>query len=52
MSEGTIQETLIAAFSVVLVLTAVGAILYRIVIGDGQSRRLDKLKRDLEANKK
>ena len=50
MVEGTLMETLIAVGSVVLVLGAVGAILYRITVGDAQARKLDKLKAELEQN--
>jgi hypothetical protein len=52
MSEGTIMETMIAGGSVVLVVGAIAAIIYRITVGDGSSRRLDKLKDDFEKKKK
>lgn len=42
------METLIAGGSIVLVVGAVAAIVYRITVGDAASRRLDKLKDDLE----
>lgn len=45
------METLIVAGAVITVLTAVGAILYRITLGDAASRRLDKLKSELEQKK-
>jgi hypothetical protein len=52
MDEGTLQETLIAVGATIVVLGAVGALLWRITVGDPQKRRLDKLKAELEAEKK
>lgn len=51
MSEGTIMETMIAAGSVVLVVGAVAMLIYRITMGEGSARRLDKLKDDFEKKK-
>lgn len=51
MSEGTLMETLIAVGAVVTVFGAVGAIIYRIVVGDANTNRLDKLKAELEKDK-
>ncbi len=51
MSEGTVMETMIAAGSIVLVVGAVATIIYRITMGDGATRRLDKLKEDFEKKK-
>ena len=47
MAEGSFMETLIAVGAVTVVLTAVGSILYRITMGDGQAKRLERLKDDL-----
>ena len=52
MGEGKLMETLIVAGAVITVLTAVGATLYRITVGDAQTRRLEKLKKELERNPK
>jgi hypothetical protein len=52
MSEGQLMETLIAIGAVVVVFGAVGAILYRITIGDASARRLEKLKGELEKDGK
>lgn len=51
MSEGTLMETMIAVGAVVTVFGAVGAIIYRIVVGDAHANRLDKLKTELEQEK-
>lgn len=48
MSEGQLMETLIAGGSVVVVVGAIAAILFKVTVGDSESRRLDKLKRDLD----
>lgn len=48
MSEGTLMEVAIAVGAVVTVFTAVGAILYRITVGDRAARKLDRLKDELE----
>lgn len=45
------METIIAAGSVVTVVGAVSAILIRVTLGDGQKRRIEKLKRELLAEK-
>lgn len=52
MSEGMLMETLIAVGAVVVVFGAVGAILYRITVGDSSAKRLEKLKSELEKEKK
>lgn len=43
------METIIVIGAVTTVLTAITAILYRIVVGDRESRKLEKLKKKLEA---
>ena len=45
------METIIVIGAVTTVLTAISAIIYRIVVGDRQNRKLDKLKEQLEAQK-
>jgi hypothetical protein len=42
------METIIVIGAVTTVLTAITAILYRIVVGDRESRKLEKLKKSLE----
>ena len=51
MSEGTIMESMIAGGAVFLVVGAVATIIYRITMGDGAARRLDKLKEEFEKKK-
>jgi hypothetical protein len=51
MSEGTIMETMIAGGAVLLVVGAVSTIIYRITMGDGAARRLDKLKDQIEKDR-
>ena len=52
VAEGTLMESLIAAFAVVLVVGAIGALLFRIVRGDAEARKLEQLKQDLEAKQR
>ena len=47
MAEGTLMETMIAVGSAVTVLLAVGLITWRVIAGDAQKRRLEKLKEEL-----
>ncbi len=42
------MEVLIAGGAVVVVVGAITAILFRVTVGDSASRRLDKLKRDVD----
>jgi hypothetical protein len=42
------METIIVIGAVTTVLTAISAILYRIVVGDRETRKLEKLKKELE----
>ena len=48
MAEGKILETLIVVGALTVVLGAFSSILYRATLGDGQQRRLEKLKAELE----
>ena len=52
MSEGQVMETLIASGAVIVVVGAIAAILVKVTVGDSGSRRLDKLKRELEQKPK
>lgn len=47
MAEGTLMETMIAVGSAVTVLFAVALISWRLIVGDAQKRRLDRLKEEL-----
>ena len=49
---GKLMETLIVIGAVVTVLTAVTSILYRITVGDRQNKKLERLKAELEKQKK
>ena len=40
MSEGQLMETLIAGGAVVVVVGAIAAILFKVTVGDSESRRL------------
>jgi hypothetical protein len=48
MSEGQLMEALIAGGAVVVVVGAIASILFKVTIGNSESRRLDKLKRELD----
>lgn len=45
------MESLIAGGSVIVVVGAIAAILFKVTIGDSDSRRLDKLKKELDQKK-
>ncbi|MCC7108574.1 MAG: hypothetical protein IT382_04760 [Deltaproteobacteria bacterium] len=47
MAEGTLMETMIAVGSAVTVVFAVALIAWRLMAGDAQKRRLEKLKEEL-----
>lgn len=47
MAEGTLMETMIAVGSALTVLCAVALLTWRLIAGDAQKRRLEKLKEEL-----
>lgn len=52
MAEGTVMETMIAVGAAATVLLAVGMITWRLIAGDAQKRRLEKLKDELAKDAK
>ena len=52
MAEGTLMETIVAVGAASTVLLAVGMITWRLIAGDAQKRRLDKLKEELSKDAK